>query len=567
MTALRRAARALRALAAVAVAGLALTACAGLPLTGTVQGGRSVGEQLPGPDFLRLPDRPQPGATPEEIVDGFLRAGAGPVSDWARAREFLAPALRDTWDPTAGVIIEPTGTTRTPVAVGQNAVEVAVAPTATVDATGVYEPATGGTPPLRFELLQQEDGEWRISQAPDGIVLDRDSFVTAFDRYTLAFFDPSWRFLVPDERWFPTTNAPTRIAAALIEGSPAEWLAGSVVSAFPDSVALSPTAVPVSAGEAQVSLNEAALTVEQLTLDRMQTQLDESLASAGVSQVQMRVGSSDVDAGTVPVRSTRVAAQPLVVTADERFGFLTGDELEPVPGLSDALAQAAPVEDLQLSPDRAFAAVRFATDASVGRVDADGDVQVFDERPGLLAPTIDPFGYVWSVPATSPTALRAIVPSGVIEIAGAWPGAATISAMALSRDGTRMAAAVTAGGRTTLSVAGVIRDGDGVPSGLGDPAVLGDLDGPVSSVAWLDDSSVAALVDAGTEPRLREQAVGGEGTESAAPAGADTLAGGNSASTLRVHTDQGGLFIRRGANWTQTAEGITVLATQQGSPR
>ena len=75
------------------------------------------------------------------------------------------------------------------------------------------------------------------------------------------------------------------------------------------------------------------------------------------------------------------------------------------------------------------------------------------------------------------------------------------------------------------------------------------------------------LVDAGTEPRLREQVVGGEGTESAAPAGADTLAGGNSASTLRVHTDQGGLFIRRGANWTQTAEGITVLATQQGSPR
>ncbi|AZC13496.1 LpqB family beta-propeller domain-containing protein [Microbacterium sp. ABRD28] len=561
-----RAVRAIRALAVAVVAVLALTACAGLPLTGTVQGGRSTGEQLPGPDFLRLPDRPQPGATPEEIVDGFLRAGAGPVSDWARAREFLAPALRDTWDPTAGVIIEPTGTTRTPVAVGENAVEVAVAPTATVDATGVYEPATGGTLPLRFELLQQADGEWRISQAPDGIVLDRDSFVTAFDRYTLAFFDPTWEYLVPDERWFPTTNAPTRIAAALVDGSPVEWLAGSVVSAFPDSVALSPTAVPVSLGEAQVSLNEAALTLEQLTLDRMQTQLDESLASAGVTRVQMRVGSSDVDAGTVAVRSTRVAAQPLVVTADG-FGFLTGDELDPVPGLSDALEQAAQVDALQLSPDRVFAAARFAEDGSTGRVDADGDVQVFDQRPGLTAPTIDPFGYVWTVPEATPSAVRAWVPSGPIEIANAWPGAASISAMALSRDGTRLAAAVTVGGRTTLSVAGVIRDGDGVPSGLGDPVVLGDLEGPVSSVAWLDDSSVAALVDAGTEPRLREQVVGGEGTESAAPVGADTLAGGNSASTLRVHTDQGGLFIRRGANWTQTAEGIAVLATQQGSPR
>jgi hypothetical protein len=561
-----RASRGVRAVVIAVAAALALTACAGLPLTGTVQGGRSIGEELPAPDFLRLPDRPQAGATPEEIVEGFLRAGAGPVSDWARAREFLASSFRDTWDPTAGVLIEATGTTRTPVAVGERSVEVGVSPVATVDATGVYEPAPGDTLPLRFELLQQEDGEWRITEAPDGIVLDRDSFVTAFDRYTLAYFDPTWQYLVPDIRWFPTTNAPTRIAAALIDGTAVEWLAGSVVSAFPDSVALSPTAVPVSAGVAQVSLTEAALTVEQLTLNRMQTQLDESLASAGVTEVQMRVGASDVDAGTVPVRSTRVAAQPLVVTA-EGVGFLTGGEFEPVPGLSEALAQVVPTPTaLQVPPDRSFAAVRFA-DGSVGRVDADGDRQVLDTRPGLLPPTTDPFGYIWSAPETAPAALVAVTGADRIEIADAWPGAASVRAMALSRDGTRLAAAVTAGGRTTLSIAGVLRDGDGVPSALGEPVVLADVDGAVGSLTWVDDSSIAALVGDGAEPQLREQIVGGEGTDAAAPGGADTLAGGNSASTLRVHTNEGGLYVRRGATWTRTADDILVLATQQGAPR
>lgn len=558
--------RVIRGLVLALVAALVLTACAGLPLTGTVQGGRSIGEELPAPDFLRLPDRPQAGATPEEIVEGFLRAGAGPVSDWARAREFLAPSFRDTWDPTAGVLIEATGATRAPVAVGERSVEVGVSPVATVDADGVYEPAPGDTLPLRFELLQQEDGEWRITQAPDGIVLDRDSFVTAFDRYTLAYFDPTWQYLVPDIRWFPTTNAPTRIAAALVDGPAVEWLAGSVVSAFPDSVALSPTAVPVTAGVAQVSLNEAALTVEQVTLNRMQTQLDESLASAGVTEVQMRVGTSDVDAGTVPMRSTRVAAQPLVLTADGS-GFLTGGELEPVPGLSDALAQVDPApRALQLPPDRSFAAALFA-DGSVGRIDADGDRQVYDERSGLLPPTTDPFGYVWSVPEGEPSALVAFTPTDRIEIAEAWPGAAGIGAMALSRDGTRLAAAVTSGGRTTLSVAGVLRDGDGVPSGLGEPVVLADVDGPVASLTWLDDASIGAIVGSGAEPLLREQLIGGEGTDSAAPAGADTVAGGNSASTLRIHTDEGGLYVRRGATWTRTADDVIVLATQQGAPR
>ncbi|MGS8546814.1 GerMN domain-containing protein, partial [Salmonella enterica] len=85
--------------------------------------------------------------------------------------------------------------------------------------------------------------------------------------------DPTWTFLVPDVRWFPTLNASTRIAAALIKGQPSPRLANSVVSAFPETVSLGSPSVPVVNGVAQVDLKESALTSDQTTLSRMQAQI------------------------------------------------------------------------------------------------------------------------------------------------------------------------------------------------------------------------------------------------------------------------------------------------------
>ena len=53
-----------------------------------------------------IPNRPQPGATPQQIVEGFVDAGSGPgvAGRWDVAREFLAPSLAKTWVPEARVI-------------------------------------------------------------------------------------------------------------------------------------------------------------------------------------------------------------------------------------------------------------------------------------------------------------------------------------------------------------------------------------------------------------------------------------------------------------------------------
>lgn len=552
------------------VTAVVLTACAGLPTAGPVRPGLEPGDGGGGPAFVFEPDSPQPGASPQEIVEGFIRAGSGPgaANRWSVAREYLAPAIHDTWKPTAGVTIDVGIRDYGEESIGEASeatISLTLTSVASVDASGAYTVDAGSTP-LLFHLARQDDGEWRITQAPDGIVLDQNVFPNVYHRYSLMFFDPTWRYLVPDLRWFPTTNPTTSIAGALLDG-PSRWLAASVTSAFPDSVRLDLPAVPVESNVAQVQLNRAALALDADTLNRMQTQLVESLRSATVTGVQMSVAGTPLNASTVAVRSTGVEGPPLVLT-DKGFGYLVGDvvQSEPLPGLSAAIAKAAPVA-VQLGPDRDLAAVRYATGV-VGRIDADGTVSEFDTRPSLIDPTVDPLGFVWSVPRDQPASLVAFDPEGQrMAIAASWNGATQVSSIALSRDGTRLAALVTSGGRTAAWVFGVVRDSSGVPRSLGDALELTLPPGSGVGIAWLDGTTIGIVTASGDDSVVTEQPIGGPSAAIAGPIGVMTIAGANQTTTVRMRTIDGTLYAKRGSNWQQIASGVRVLATQQGSPQ
>ncbi|GAA1668770.1 LpqB family beta-propeller domain-containing protein [Microbacterium lacus] len=551
--------------ALLVIGALVLSACAGLPMSGPVNPGLSAGEDAGSPEFLFRPDEPQPGASPEQIVEGFIRAGSGPgpAANWEVARMFLAPSIRETWNPEASVTID-LPDDRESIPTSEGAVEVAIASVGSVDGTGAYQPDAGITQ-LSFRLAQQDDGEWRITEAPDGVVIDRDVFTNVFHRYSLSYFDPTYRFLVPDVRWFPTTNAATRITRALVNGSPSSWLADAVEDAFPESVTLARPSVPLESGVAQVSLTPEALAVEATTLDRMQAQLEASLASAGVSAVQMSVASTPLSAEATTTQSTRVTGPPLVQT-DAGFGFLAGDELTPIPGLSDAMELVDPLA-IQVSADRDVAAVRLVG-GEVARVPAESPVAVVDSRSGLINPGVDPFGFIWSVPRDQPSALTAFSVSGQQSIvADAWPAASEVVAMAISRDGTRIAAVLITGGRSEVWVAGIVRGTEAVPVRLGEAVPLGPLTGSGTALAWLDDTSVGVLSSESGGPLFTEQLVGGPATTIGAPQGAASVAGATSISTVRLRTDDGALYVKRGANWQRTENGITILATQQGSPQ
>lgn len=548
-----------------ALTALSLVACAGLPVSGDVQEGRPVGSDDGPPDISFRPNGPQPGATPEQIVDGFLLAGSGPAAaagsaEWSTAREFLGASIRNAWNPSAAVTIDIL-TERDVRLIDENTVQVSIVPVATVDDKGSYDLADGGTIPLTFELSRNGDDEWRITQAPDGIVLDSTTFTQVFQRYPLAYFDPTWTYLVPDVRWFPRTNTATRITDALINKPRSDWLDPAVQTAFPEGVGANP-AVPVVSGVAAVTLTEA-LGIDQTTLDRMQTQLEVSLGAAGVSEVDMLVDNTLLPAQAVATRRTAVAG-PALARIEQGFGFLTGDELTEIPGLSDALADIDAAA-IQVGADREVAAV-LTSEGSVLRVQASGDVAVLDSRPGLVSPTVDPSGTIWSVPADLPQAVRAVLADGrTVQVGAAWPGAGRIAGMMVSRDGARIAALVTSGNRTAVWISGIVHT-DGVPTSLSDPFELGVVEGAGVGLAWLDDTTLGVLAGDGPVPIVLEQLVGGPGLASAGPEGAASIAGANSISSVRLRGADGTLYIKRGVNWQETASGILVLATQQGTP-
>lgn len=543
----------------------ALTACTGLPVSGPVTAGRAIDEAETGPEVRFIPDAPQPGATPEEIVDGFLRAGSGSSGDWATARLFLAPNIEKTWNPSAGVTIVPVGALIDQEA-DENAVAVSLSPRASVDESGRYEPSDGGITTLAFELVEI-DGQWRISQAPDGIVLDESVFTTVFHQYSVMYFDPFWTYLVPDVRWFPTSNAAVRIAGALIDQPPSDWLRGAVVSAFPEDVTFAWSSVPITSGTAQVELSPEVLALDSEDIDRMATQLDASLATAGINDVLLTVNGAPLDATPVPTRSTAVTGAPLVRT-EAGFGFLSGSEITPIPGISSAVEQVE-ANAVQLGPDRDLAAIR-TVDGAVLSADSTGQSAVVDSRQNLVAPAVDPLGYIWSVPRSSPAALTAFgasLESPVLAQAWATAGATAVSAIAISRDGTRMAGAVAVGSRREVWLSGVIRDSSGVPARLGDPITVGVLAGSAVSMTWADDSSLALVLEAGDQILVVEQPVGGAAASVSGPAGVAVTSVAVASSSIRLRSEAGGLYVRRGANWLLTAEGIDVLAVQQGSPQ
>lgn len=571
-----RVTRPFRALA-VAISVLALAACSGLPTSGDVQPGLAVGTSPEERDFLLLASGPADDAGPAAIVEGFLEAAIDTEDNWAKAREFLTRDLASSWRPSAGVSIDVSRASRSLIAsVDEDAearegdtaeVRVEIDQVASVDDTGAYTETVGPSslPPF---VVERVEGQWRISKAPDGVVIDGSRFEQVYGHYALRYFDRSWKRLVPDVRWFPrrASGIATAITQALIDGAPSEWLDPAVQSAFPRDVQLARDAVPIDRDQvADVALNRAAQSLDPTTLARMRTQLQSTLEAAGVSvsQVRFSIDGRALDAGVVEL--VEEPADPgSIVLADGAFGTVTGGEITPIEGVSaDVLSIPHQITAIDVAADDAFAAVRLA-DGRVYRAGG-GQVDELDSRPSLVRPSIDPYGFTWSVPSNDPAALLAIGSdvAPAPRVADAWPGASSISSIRVAPDGARVAAVVTVGGQHWLVVAAVIRDESGMPTNLGQARQVTQLSGTASSLVWLGPERVAVLVETG-ERAVITQIVGGTGASEAAPAGAVSLAGSRTPMGLRVLGAAGEVLARSGSAWRESVGGVLVLATRAG---
>ncbi|WP_210506459.1 LpqB family beta-propeller domain-containing protein [Naasia sp. SYSU D00057] len=556
--------RLLRA-AVAAVAALVLAGCATIPSSGPVREGNPVerGEDL---GFAFRPQGPEEGDTPSEILAGFIAAGAGPQDNYQVAREFLTRDLATEWNPAAGVLIH--GRATSTLADSDASLRLLVPATASVDGSGRYtEFADAESMELQFRFAE-EGGEWRISQAPDGTVLARAIFDRLFSERPLYFFDPTFTYLVPDLRFFPSTaDAPTRIVEALLAGPAAPLTPPVLATAFPEGTRLERQSVTPTDGQATVELNDEVVQADDVTKQRMQFQLGRSLVGGSILSVRINVDGTDLDipdltGGTAPI------VQPLInpsalVGRDGAFGFLTGGDLEPLEGLSDAVAGLAPSAAVYSAETELVAVL--AGDGTVAAVRSGEDPVTVDTRPGLIAPALDEAGFVWTVPRGNPAALLATPPGGdPVPVASGWPAGSTVLSMAVSRDSTRLLTLLGTAAGPVLRVYGIVRE-DGVPVRLSEAWF--DLIAPTgaTTATWVSDTTVASLgtgID-GT-PAVGLQDVGGPVLDTVAPvADAVALVGGNGQSGLRVLTSDGDVRVLRGTAWQTTASDVTYLATQQ----
>jgi len=560
---------------AAALACLALAACSAIPTSGPVETG--VSDVSAPNDFSPILPGPTPGATPSAIVQGFLTAASGgSVSGFDVAREYLTPTASSGWDPLARVTVFDSREVFLGPGESSDTFTYKVPVAARVDADGVLvEASPDEQSTLKFSVTTDPDGKSRISSLDNGIVMSAADFARYYRAVKLLFVSKDNRTLVPELRWFPSNDQiATATARELVKG-PSPWLADAVNTGFPPGSSLNVDAVVVDKAVANVTLaagsaGDAAkrsLAGEQLRLTL--TQLP------AIHDVVTTVGALPLaDDGSAAPQVAALPDQRAAVIAGGRLGMWDGTDVKVTPAAVGVVPAGA--TGLALSYDTKRVAM--VVDGSVVTSTALSDNPALEAPPAnpdapggpviptamlvkgsnLVAPSFDAHGWLWTTETLSDGTITVAGPDGtLVPLAAPQLAGRTIQALAVSRDGARVAVLSRASGVQVLEVMAVVRGDAGVPLSVGatlalDPAVPASV-----HVAWLDDVTVAALgADSG---RISMVEVGGWTTEVMAPAGATCITARNGVPTLLAVGDDA-LVARRGNSWATKAPNVSDVA-------
>ncbi|MDA2981117.1 MAG: LpqB family beta-propeller domain-containing protein [Actinomycetota bacterium] len=544
-----------------------LMACTAIPSSGPVNStDRTTGIDVSDVDFL--PPGPSTGATPEEIIAGFIAAGTAAQDNYRVARSYLAEEVEEDWNPNASVLIrrgEPL------ISVVSNTVARYVAPViASVDELGRFSASPSvSSQTLDFRLVR-EDGEWRISGLADGIVLTEAAFAEAFSSYRLYYFSAGYRELVPDIRWFASRGeVSSKIVRGLLE-APSFWLdQGATVTAFPEGTQLALTPVSVVDGVASVDLTTRVLTADEITRSRMITQLTASLSQVqGISSARISVNQNDLVITPLGEEGPTLASgrdPRSVVFRDRRFGYVQGGSVQEIEGLSSEVASLIPQRVFYSSVfDRALAT---RTDG-LWSLEPGREPVIIDPRADLVRGIIDNCGFVWSsTKEASPEMAQIITPEGeVVPLPLEIGSNSSLVSFELARDDTRLLVLVQTETGVRVLLGAITRDADCQPVALGEFVELGPVDGTAVDAAWIDDSRLAVVVkeESTGNGEVLVFNVSGQSSTLGRPLRPVTLVGGvGGVSGLRLLAEDGLIYQPRGNGWQATGERASVLATQR----
>ncbi|MGY1848422.1 LpqB family beta-propeller domain-containing protein [Blastococcus sp. SYSU DS1021] len=467
------------------------------------------------------PIAPAPGASTEEIVRQFIDAAASTVRRHPVAREYLTPAARESWDDTSGISI--IGSDYAVVTTDEGAVTVTANLIGTVDPRGVFTVAERGVFTRDF-TLERVDGEWRISNPPDGLIMLEPDFRRLYDEVAAYFLDPTGSRVVPDPRYLIRGESqPTVMVERLIAG-PSPALAAGVLN--PLSGVELERSVTVEGQTATVELTglpaepapllaeicaQLVWSLQQLVRPRIVNVVvlldGEPIAPDGVPQRQTAEDWASFDPDAVPVDGVGHYIDAGAVRTVPRGDPVPGPAGEGVYALESAAVAAAGGE------------LNFLTGV---RADGTGATLLAGPYGGELAPVLD--GRTLSAPTVAATRTEAWVVRDGAELvrvpaggppqpvaAPTLPGLGRADVLQLSPDGVRAAVVVEGSQGRRLHVGTVVRsDADGAVVLRDLRAVAPTLSGVVD-VGWRDSGELLVLAGDEGQDRIVPYSVGVDG--------------------------------------------------------
>lgn len=267
----------LAALAAL-VAAVAMAGCVSVPTGGPVTSAPvTQGPSAQSQPYVQIvPPPPGAGWLPAQIVQGFLTASASFGNNSQVALEYLTAKEQKSWDPSWSAIVYKNGPTvsgvtySSPVVKKQTTATVQITGTvaASLKGYGSYSVPSASAPSessiarQEFKLVKAAGGQWRISSAPNELLLTSNSFANDYQLRNLYFLDPMSKFLVPDPVYVPLRSKPGDLMNGLVHDlitPPKDWLsAGATKTAFPPATKIG--GVTINGVTAVVNLTGATIT-------------------------------------------------------------------------------------------------------------------------------------------------------------------------------------------------------------------------------------------------------------------------------------------------------------------
>ena len=495
---------------------------------------------------------PSSDADAATLVNDFLLAcAAGPQDDYATARLFLSAASARSWQPETEILVYDTDTAPSVTAGSETAtqvdVTVAVLGVASVDAFGVLTRVAASTVSRTFTLVREE-GQWRINNPENMVLMSRASFTASFSLANLYFPTAEGGDLVADPRWYPSRRLASHLLAGLVEG-PRQSLAPVTANAIPAGTTVPSQGLDVADGVARVELNavmpssESARTTLAWELVRTLTQV------ADVSRVNASLSGDVLDTQAIPVPPT-YSLDTLVGAGPGGIGLVSSSSVTELTAVTDA-------SNPTVSPVDSSLVAWSGTDGVYAQ--RGGTTVAFLPGQAPLGPSVDRFGWVWGPATVSSVSVGGGV-DGAFSVSVESESAGQIRAVRISPDGTR--ALVLRGSDATAWVGVVERGASGRPLAIRSLEEIPLEHGSVVDASWTTPTGLALVVRAtGEDDQLVTMPLGGLPSNVSLPIHVTSMsAGGSSSAVVITGTDAAGMeqvLIRSGALWQNAPDTLT----------